>query len=119
MEAFRQQSGARISISKAQASAPERIVTITGGQTQIRKACELITEKIDKVLHTYCTLYILLFSFLFYFLHSLCFFVFIFILFSFYCFHYVLLACENCVIWLVEVCQNRDYVLYNCYFNAV
>jgi len=49
VEGFRQESGAKISISKAQASAPERIVTITGGQTQIRKACELITEKIDKV----------------------------------------------------------------------
>ena len=49
VEAFRQESGARISISKAQASAPERIITITGGQTQIRKACELITEKINKV----------------------------------------------------------------------
>ena len=50
VEAVRQESGARISISKAQASAPERIVTITGGQTQIRKACELITEKINKVI---------------------------------------------------------------------
>ncbi|XP_076818738.1 poly(rC)-binding protein 3-like isoform X2 [Clavelina lepadiformis] len=45
--AFREESGARITISTAQSS-PERIVTITGGQSQIHKACKMISEKMDK-----------------------------------------------------------------------
>lgn len=42
---FREQSGAKITISTAQ-SCPERIVTVTGGQSQIHKAVQLMTEKI-------------------------------------------------------------------------
>jgi len=42
---FRERSGAKITISTSQ-SCPERIVTVTGGQTQIHHAVQLMTEKI-------------------------------------------------------------------------
>jgi len=44
---FREQSGAKITISSEQ-NCPERIVTISGGQNQIFKAVELITDKMFK-----------------------------------------------------------------------
>lgn len=44
---YREQSGAKITISSEQ-NCPERIVTISGGQTQIYKAVELITDKMFK-----------------------------------------------------------------------
>lgn len=43
---FRQQSGAKINISTAQVI-PERIVTITGDQSQIRETFRLVSEKLD------------------------------------------------------------------------
>lgn len=45
---FREESGAKITISTAQAS-PERIVTVSGAQSQIHKAVHLIAEKLHKV----------------------------------------------------------------------
>ena len=45
---FRERSGAKITISTSQ-SCPERIVTVTGGQTQIHHAVQLMTEKIHVV----------------------------------------------------------------------
>ena len=48
MSNFREQSGAKITISSEQ-NCPERIVTISGGQNQIFKAVELITDKMFKV----------------------------------------------------------------------
>nr|CAB3264687.1 poly(rC)-binding protein 3 [Phallusia mammillata] len=44
---FREESGAKITISTAQAS-PERIVTVSGAQSQIHKAVHLIAEKLHK-----------------------------------------------------------------------
>jgi len=50
VNSFREKSGAKITISTAQ-SCPERIVTITGSQSQIHTAIELMTGKIHEDLN--------------------------------------------------------------------
>lgn len=45
---FREKSGAKINIPSAHQGNPERIVTVTGHQSQIKEAFKLIAEKLEK-----------------------------------------------------------------------